>query len=99
MLWTVIGWIVVGAIAGWLASIVAIVPGNLGLKESIMGVATVAMGALFSEGVAASLLDRVTMMVVYIVMALVFALPVWHRFNHGKGHLNRNEEPPEADIP
>ena len=68
---------------GWLASVVAIVPGNIGLKESVMGVATLALGALFSEGVAASLLDRVTMMIVYIAMGLVFAFPVWRRFNRG----------------
>lgn len=81
---------------GWLASVVAVVPGNLGLKESIMGIATASLGAMFSEGVAASLLDRVTMMIVYIVMGLGFAFPVWRNFNNGKGHLNRNEEP---DMP
>ena len=83
---------------GWLASVVAIVPGNIGLKESIMGVATLALGAMFSEGVAASLLDRVTMMIVYIVMGIVFAYPVWRNFNNGKGRLDRNEEPSDTDI-
>lgn len=82
----------------WLATIVAIVPGNLGLRESVMGVATLALGAMFSEGVAASLLERVTMMVVYIFMALVFAIPVSRNFNRGKGRLTRNEEPPEAVL-
>ena len=86
------------ASVGWLASVVAVVPGNIGLKESVMGVATVALGALFSEGVAVSLLDRVSMMVVYIVMALLFGIPVWRRFNHGKGRLTRNEEPPDAAL-
>ena len=81
---------------GWLASVVAIVPGNLGLKESVMGIATAALGAMFSEGVAASLLDRVTMMIVYIFMGLIFAFPVWRNFNNGKGRLDRNEEPAEA---
>lgn len=82
----------------WLATIVAIVPGNLGLRESVMGVATLALGAMFSEGVAASLLERVTMMVVYIFMALVFAIPVSRNFNGGKGRLTRNEEPPETVL-
>jgi uncharacterized membrane protein YbhN (UPF0104 family) len=71
----------------WLASVVAVVPGNLGLRESVMGAATLALGALFSEGVAASLLNRVAMMFVYIFMGLIFALPVLRRFNHGKGSL------------
>lgn len=78
---------------GWLASVVAVVPGNIGLKESVMGVATVVLGALFSQGVAVSLLDRISMMVVYIAAGLAFAFPVWRRFNRGKGRLNRNEEP------
>jgi len=78
----------------WLASVVAVVPGNVGLKESVMGAATLALGAMFSEGVAASLLNRVTMMFVYIFMGLVFSVPVLRNFNRGKGHLNCNEEPP-----
>lgn len=78
---------------GWLSSVVAIVPGNIGLKESIMGVATLALGAMFSEGVAASLLNRVTMMMVYIVVGLVFAIPVLRNFNRGKGSLVHNEDP------
>lgn len=77
---------------GWLASVVAIVPGNIGLKESVMGVATLVLGAMFSQGVAASLLDRVTIMIVYIVMGLVFAIPVWRNFNRGKGSLLHNAD-------
>ena len=82
----------------WLASVVAIVPGNVGLRESVMGAATLALGAMFSEGVASSLLNRVTMMFVYIAMGLIFAIPVLRRFNRGKGHLNRNEEPADSEI-
>jgi len=82
----------------WLASVVAIVPGNVGLRESIMGAATLALGAMFSEGVASSLLNRVTMMFVYIAMGLIFAVPVLRRFNRGKGHLNHNEEPEGSEL-
>ena len=82
----------------WLASVVAIVPGNVGLRESVMGAATLALGAMFSEGVASSLLNRVTMMFVYIAMGLIFAIPVLRRFNRGKRHLNRNEEPADSEI-
>lgn len=69
---------------GWLAGIVAIVPGNIGLKEGIMGIATQALGNMSNMGVAASLLDRVTMMIVYIAMGLIFAIPVMYRLNRGK---------------
>ncbi len=64
----------------WLASVIAVVPGNIGLKESVLGVATVQMGVDFAVGVTASLLERVTMMVVYIGLGLLFALPVWLRY-------------------
>ena len=64
----------------WLASVIAVVPGNIGLKESVVGVATVQMGVDFTVGVTASLLERVTMMVVYVGLGLLFALPVWLRF-------------------
>lgn len=81
---------------GWLASVVAIVPGNIGLKESVMGIATVVLGALFSQGVAASLLDRVTIMIVYIFMGMVFAIPVWRNFDRGQSSLLHNED---VDVP
>jgi uncharacterized membrane protein YbhN (UPF0104 family) len=64
----------------WLASVIAVVPGNIGLKESILGVATVLMGVDFAVGVTASLLERAAAMIVYIGLALVFAIPVWLRY-------------------
>jgi uncharacterized membrane protein YbhN (UPF0104 family) len=71
----------------WLASVVSVVPGNLGLRESVMGAATLALGGLFSEGVASSLINRATMMFVYLFMGLIFAVPVLYRFNRGKNRL------------
>jgi uncharacterized membrane protein YbhN (UPF0104 family) len=64
----------------WLASVIAVVPGNIGLKESVIGIATVQMGVDFTVGVTASLLERVTMMVVYIGLGLLFVIPVWLRY-------------------
>lgn len=83
---------------GWLASIVAIVPGNIGLKESVMGVATLLLGSMFSQGVAASLVDRVSMMVVYLALGLVFAFPVWRNFTRGRATVPKplGETPPAA---
>jgi uncharacterized membrane protein YbhN (UPF0104 family) len=69
----------------WLASVIAIVPGNLGLKESVMGIATVQMGVDFSVGVTASLLERVATMVVYVGLGVLFAVPVWLRYANHKG--------------
>jgi hypothetical protein len=62
-----------------------VVPGNLGLKESVMGVATVQMGVDFTVGVTASLLERVATMVVYIGLGVLFAVPVWLRYANHKG--------------
>ena len=49
-----------------------------------MGVATSLMGALFQNGVAVSLLQRVAVMIVYIVAAAAFAWPVCRRWNAGR---------------
>ncbi len=86
------------ASVSWLASVVAVVPGNVGLRESVVGAASLALGAMFSEGVAATLLNRVAVMFVYMVMGLVFAVPVLRKFNRGKGRLNRNEEPSGSEV-
>ena len=67
----------------WMAGIVAIVPGNIGIKESVMGAATLMMGALFRSGVAASLLQRVAVMIIYIAGGLIFAYPVTRRMRRG----------------
>ncbi|NLO84083.1 MAG: flippase-like domain-containing protein [Clostridiales bacterium] len=67
----------------WLSSIVAIVPGNIGIKEGMMGIAMQLMGMSFPDGVALSLLHRVAVMIVYMVMGLVFAFPVWRNWNKG----------------
>ena len=67
----------------WLAGIVAIVPGNIGIKESVMGAATLMMGSLFRSGVAASLLQRVAVMIVYVLGGLIFAIPVTRRMRRG----------------
>ncbi len=72
----------------WLAGIVAIVPGNIGVKEAVMGAATALMGSVFSSGVAASLLDRVAVMIAYMLLALGFALPVYRRFSRAEGLRN-----------
>lgn len=65
----------------WIATVVSIVPGNIGIKEAIMGVAMSLMGALFQNGVAVSLLQRAAVMIVYIVAGAAFAWPVWQRWN------------------
>ena len=72
------------ASVAWLASVIAVVPGNIGLKESVIGVATVQMGVDFTVGVTASLLERATTMVVYVGLGLLFALPVWLRYGKCK---------------
>ncbi len=68
----------------WLASIVAVVPGNIGIKEAVMGVATSLMGTLFQNGVAVSLLQRAAVMAVYMAAGLAFAYPVWRNWNRAE---------------
>ncbi len=63
----------------WLSSILTIVPGNIGIKEAAMGFATGLMGNMFQSGVMVSLLQRVTVMIVYIVAGAAFAWPVFRK--------------------
>lgn len=69
----------------WISTVVAIVPGNIGIKEAVMGAATSLMGAVFQNGVAVSLLQRVAVMIVYVVLGAVWAFPVWRKWNVGRG--------------
>ena len=50
-----------------------------GIKEAVMGFATGMMGNLFQSGVMVSLLQRVTLMIVYIVVGGLFAWPVFRK--------------------
>jgi len=67
-----------------LCTLVAIVPGNLGIKQGVMGVAGALMGDVFQQSVMVSLLQSATLMVVYIVMGGAFGYPVWKKWNQGK---------------
>ena len=73
----------------WLSGIVAIVPGNVGIKESVLGASAFLMGALFQGGVAVSLLQRAAMLVIHLMMGLTFALPVYQRLTKS----NQESEP------
>jgi len=64
-----------------MVSLVAIVPGNIGIAQGVMGVAGSLMGDVFQQGVMVSLLQAASLMIVYIVMGGVFAYPVWKRWN------------------
>ena len=62
-------------------SLVAIVPANIGIAQGVMGVAGSLMGDVFQNGVMVSLLQSVSLMIVYIVGGGAFAYPVWKRWN------------------
>lgn len=68
----------------WISTVVAIVPGNIGIKEAVMGIATSLMGAVFQNGVAVSLLQRVAVMIVYMVLGAAWAYPVWRKWRLGR---------------
>ena len=57
-------------------SLVTIVPGNVGITESMMGLAADAIGGLFQHGVMISLTSRISEMLVYIVISILFLAPV-----------------------
>lgn len=68
-----------------MVSLVAIVPGNIGIAQGVMGVAGSLMGNVFQQGVMVSLLQSVALMAVYIVAGGLFAYPVWKRWRGKQG--------------
>lgn len=61
-------------------SLVAIVPANIGIAQGVMGVAGRMMGDVFQNGVMVSLLQSVSLMIVYIVAGGAFAYPVYRKY-------------------
>ena len=62
-------------------TLVAVVPGNIGIKEMVLGIAATLMGNVFDNGIAVSLLHRVSLMSVHFALALIFAYPVYKSYN------------------
>ena len=68
-----------------LVNLVAIVPGNIGIAQLVMGVAGSLMGDVFQNGVVVSLLQSIALVIVYIVVGGAFAYPVWKRWVKAEG--------------
>ncbi len=68
-----------------LVNLVAIVPGNIGIAQLVMGVAGSLMGDVFQNGVVVSLLQSIALVIVYIVVGGAFAWPVWKRWEKAEG--------------
>ena len=68
-----------------LVNLVAIVPGNIGIAQLVMGVAGSLMGDVFQNGVMVSLIQSISLVIVYIAVGGAFACPVWKRWNKAEG--------------
>jgi len=68
-----------------LVNLVAIVPGNIGIAQLVMGVAGSLMGDVFQNGVMVSLIQSISLVIVYIAVGGAFAWPVWKRWNKAEG--------------
>lgn len=68
-----------------LVNLVAIVPGNIGIAQLVMGVAGSLMGDVFQNGVVVSLIQSISLVIVYIAVGGAFAWPVWKRWEKAEG--------------
>ena len=68
-----------------LVNLVAIVPGNIGIAQLVMGVAGSLMGDVFQNGVIVSLIQSISLVIVYIAVGGAFAWPVWKRWEKAEG--------------
>ncbi len=62
-----------------IGAVVAVVPGNIGIKEALMGFAVFLLNGRFADGVLATLIVRVSAFLVYLICGLIFAYPVHRR--------------------
>lgn len=56
----------------WLVDLVSIVPGNIGIKEAVLGAVSLLIGNLFGNGVLVSLILRITGMLAHFTLGLIF---------------------------
>lgn len=68
-----------------LINLVAIVPGNIGIAQLVMGIAGSLMGDVFQNGVIVSLIQSISLVIVYIAVGGAFAWPVWKRWEKAEG--------------
>lgn len=62
-----------------ITSLFSVLPGNLGIKEAVMGAGAYLTGGAFDSGVMISLILRIATLVESLLMALVFIVPVLRR--------------------
>jgi uncharacterized membrane protein YbhN (UPF0104 family) len=63
----------------YLSDIVSFLPGNLGVKEVLIGTATYYTGNYFNDGIMISLLIRFSGFLTYFLYSLIFIIPVYKR--------------------
>lgn len=63
-----------------MSGLVYILPGNIGIGETLVGITNSFLGANFEAGVAATLVNRVIYYLVSIVGGVLFAIPMYRRY-------------------
>ena len=75
-----------------ICGLIAIVPGNIGIKEAVLGAASALTGDLFNRGVAVSLLHTLSLTAMYIITGLISAYPVYRKWRNAIIAENHEEE-------
>ncbi len=68
----------------YLSDIVSFLPGNLGVKEVLIGTVTYYTGNYFNDGIMISLLIRFSGFLTYFLYSLIFLIPVYKRLKDVK---------------
>lgn len=68
----------------YLSDIVSFLPGNLGIKELLIGTATYYTGNYFNDGIMISLLIRFSGFLTYFLYSFIFLIPVYKRLKDVK---------------
>lgn len=75
-----------------LSDVFMLTPGNLGIKEVIIGAISSLMGNRFSIGVGITIVMRILSLIVYLIYSSIFALPVYRRIKNQNDDNNGDED-------
>jgi uncharacterized membrane protein YbhN (UPF0104 family) len=87
------------ATVGGISGFVAITPGALGVREAVMGFATLAVGAAFAPGIYVGSLDRAVLLGLTATVGLASFLVIWRRLRRLGGERATPPGDPANDGP
>jgi uncharacterized protein (TIRG00374 family) len=88
--------VVFASVAIQMSFFFSITPGNLGVREMLLGFVSQVIGLGFGEGIAVTILQRAVSVVVFLVVGGFFSILVLRSLS--KGELDKRAEESSQDV-